>query len=315
MRGLAERAQHLILNPPRIGVRILLALIMVGSVTVMRWSLDQGAQGFPLTFHIPVIAICAALFGWEVGCIAAVASAGSVSLFLQLPPVGGDYLRFGLVLAALTVAGGSLIALAELLRRMIFRLAAHDQEVEVLNRELRHRTKNAMQLLLAIIERSLCMDDPKEYLAPLPRRLKAWARVLDQMRPGAEVSSSLTELCNSVLELFDRDRILLPEKDLRIDISAASPLLLVIHELATNATKYGSLCVPEGTVSIDWDDDGADVKVRWKEIGGPPVTPPNRRGIGSALLVPRDGLRALDWTFPRSGVEVLVHAAKSEGPG
>jgi len=310
MRRLAEWMQRLILNPPGIGIRILAALFLVGSVTGLRWFIDRGAHGFPLTFHIPVIAICAALFGWEVGCIAAVASAASVGLLLWQPSVDGEYLQIALILVALTLAGGSLILMAEMLRRMIFRLAAHDREVEILNRELRHRTKNAMQLLLAIIERSLRTDDPKEYLAPLPGRLKAWARALEQMRPGAEVSSSLNELCSSVLESFDRDRISLPSGDLRINASAASPLLLVIHELATNATKYGALSTPTGKVVINWTDSGEFVALQWQEMGGPPVNRPVRRGIGTALMVPRDGLQKLVWTFDESGVEALLHLAK-----
>jgi two-component sensor histidine kinase len=76
----------------------------------------------------------------------------------------------------------------------------------------------------------------------------------------------------------------------------AQPLSMALHELATNAAKYGSLSVPDGTLDLSWHDDppGSRLRLRWKETGGPPVAgTPERRGFGSRVVetTVRDQLR------------------------
>jgi two-component sensor histidine kinase len=65
---------------------------------------------------------------------------------------------------------------------------------------------------------------------------------------------------------------------------AARHLLLIVHELATNAVKYGALSRPEGRVVIDWTRKGSELAIGWTEQGGPPAAPPARRGFGSVLI-------------------------------
>jgi two-component sensor histidine kinase len=64
------------------------------------------------------------------------------------------------------------------------------------------------------------------------------------------------------------------------------PLALILHELATNAIKYGALSAPQGRIEIDWevDPDEQRLRLHWKELGGPPVKPPARRSFGSRLI-------------------------------
>jgi chemotaxis family two-component system sensor kinase Cph1 len=59
---------------------------------------------------------------------------------------------------------------------------------------------------------------------------------------------------------------------------------LALHELATNATKYGALSCPEGRVSVQWDVEESKFRLEWQESGGPPVAPPVQKGFGSRLL-------------------------------
>ena len=77
-------------------------------------------------------------------------------------------------------------------------------------------------------------------------------------------------------------------RDVRLTAQAASSLAIAVHELATNAAKYGALSNADGRVAIRWDDerDGATRRFRlvWQESGGPPVTEPQRRGFGRKVL-------------------------------
>ncbi len=64
----------------------------------------------------------------------------------------------------------------------------------------------------------------------------------------------------------------------------AQNLGLAFHELATNASKYGALADGEGRLAVTWRHDGGEVRILWQERGGPPVSPPDRRGFGRVLL-------------------------------
>jgi len=71
---------------------------------------------------------------------------------------------------------------------------------------------------------------------------------------------------------------------MRLIQAGAVALGLAMHELATNAVKYGALSGPEGTVSVRWSLDGGVLRLTWTESGGPPVTAPVRRGFGARML-------------------------------
>lgn len=82
-------------------------------------------------------------------------------------------------------------------------------------------------------------------------------------------------------------------------------LAMILHELATNSVKYGALCKDDGQVTIDWkgtsEDDGNTLTLRWSEVGGPAVTPPERQGLGSYLLRPGGGLKAAKPCYDTAG--------------
>jgi two-component sensor histidine kinase len=73
-----------------------------------------------------------------------------------------------------------------------------------------------------------------------------------------------------------------PAFDLKPD--SARHLILLFHELTTNAAKYGSLSCPNGQVFVDWRTDGNKIQLTWKEHGGPVVSPPNKQGFGNQLI-------------------------------
>jgi two-component sensor histidine kinase len=96
--------------------------------------------------------------------------------------------------------------------------------------------------------------------------------------------------------------------------NGCTPLMMALHELGTNASKYGALSTESGRVEITWrvtaPPDGP-VEVRWRESGGPAVSEPTRRGIGARLLAPTGDMRQVDLRYHRHGVacELTVEQA------
>ena len=89
---------------------------------------------------------------------------------------------------------------------------------------------------------------------------------------------------------------------------ACVPLALALHELATNAAKYGALSVPEGKVSLQWavGEDGV-LRVNWGEQDGPRVEKPKRAGMGTQLLRRQRGLKAVKLNYRRDGVRCEIN--------
>ncbi|HEY0434993.1 MAG TPA: hypothetical protein VGC92_00020 [Phenylobacterium sp.] len=101
--------------------------------------------------------------------------------------------------------------------------------------------------------------------------------------------------------LGEAARVAIEGPDVALSPAAAQALAMALHELATNAAKYGSLSVPAGRVSVSWTRKGRGaLAIRWTESGGPEVARPSRRGLGTAMLARAlsgtlGGKSKLDW--------------------
>jgi two-component sensor histidine kinase len=138
----------------------------------------------------------------------------------------------------------------------------------------------------------------------------------------------LRDMVRRVLEPYTLkagDRLRLSGPDLRLRPRAALTLAMVLHELAINAAKYGALATPDGRIAIDWtilgENDDPQLQLTWRESGGPPVEPPERKGFGS-VLIERSIRQELNGTaellFDRSGLicTMKVQLAAPQGePG
>jgi two-component sensor histidine kinase len=113
------------------------------------------------------------------------------------------------------------------------------------------------------------------------------------------------------------EQIAIDGEDVMLKPEAVQNLGLALHELATNATKYGSLSEPQGQVNIAWKfcEDTSKLKLTWQEKGGPKVTPPERSGFGRAMIENVVG-QALEGqvslSFPAKGVrcEIVIPASQ-----
>jgi PAS domain S-box-containing protein len=156
--------------------------------------------------------------------------------------------------------------------------------------ELNHRVKNSLAVVQAIISQSLkAADSPKALSQALEARIVALANAHDVLTKSNWEAADLTEIIRSALRPHDRDptpfKIVGPA--LRIKPKPALSLSLAIHELATNAAKYGALSTPNGRIDLTWhitDGHERSFHMQWKESGGPPVAQPTQKGFGSNLL-------------------------------
>ena len=167
------------------------------------------------------------------------------------------------------------------------RKAAAERD-QLLMAELDHRVKNTLANIEALVmQTSLSAESLSGFVVGLAARIQSMAKahsLLSQSRwEGVSINSLLMEELDPYFHGHPAFDIAGP--DLVLTSKSALALSLAIHELATNAAKYGSLSRPGGRVSIRWAvmDDGG-LELSWAEAGGPPVSPPVRRGFGSTLI-------------------------------
>lgn len=161
-----------------------------------------------------------------------------------------------------------------------------EEERTLLMRELAHRIKNGFALVQAIARQTFSRSDPDRYNS-FSQRLGALAATYDLILAEKATSSSIVEVIETALRAHvepNEERLDLNGPAVLLPPDAALPLSLVIHELATNATKYGSLGSEHDKVEIKWRRDGSDIVLTWSESGGPPVSEPTRKGFGSVLI-------------------------------
>lgn len=169
------------------------------------------------------------------------------------------------------------------------------EQNELLSRELSHRIKNIFAVLNGLIGLSARhFPDMADFARQLKDRVAALGRAHDHVRPHSEESapqagtSTLKTLLAELLSPYpalDEGRLTLEGDDLPVDDRGATPIGLVFHELATNASKYGALSAAEGRVRIVTTvSDGGSIRLTWEESHGPPLPgAPARMGFGSRL--------------------------------
>ncbi len=168
------------------------------------------------------------------------------------------------------------------------RLEAEKRQ-QLIMRELDHRVKNNLAAVQSLAEQSLMRaGSMRQFRDAFIGRLQAMARTHEALAQARWRDVDLREAALLVLGPYLQsgvERLELEGEHLRLPARAALPIGLTLHELATNAMKYGALSVAHGRVSVSWrkqPDDG--IELHWREHDGPPVTPPDAEGTGSTLI-------------------------------
>ena len=186
----------------------------------------------------------------------------------------------------LSSVGASLDQLLDELECRRRRNEEAEEERALLIKELAHRVKNGFALVQAIARQTLSRVDREGYQA-FADRLTALAGSYDLILTKETSAASIRLVIENTLRALMEPgsvRVRLKGPGLALPAEFALPLSLVIHELATNATKYGSLGGDGGKVTITWEAEGSDVHLRWSEQGGPTVAAPVKKGFGSTLI-------------------------------
>jgi len=162
-----------------------------------------------------------------------------------------------------------------------------DVRQRMLNEELNHRVKNILSVIKALVGHSVDADvSLKDYVGSLKGRIQALAFAHDQVVRGGD-GGVLSDLLEAELKPYSEGTRSVTLKGPRIwlDSRAFSVMALVLHEMSTNAAKYGSLSVNGGRLDIEWRRlANNDCELVWTEGGGPPVNLPSRAGFGSVLI-------------------------------
>lgn len=197
-------------------------------------------------------------------------------------------------------------SLADRTHQAIARVDAEEQQ-KLLNHELSHRLKNTLAIVQAIADQTLRHSADADAMSAFRERLRALGTAHDVLMNQSWASARMQALAEEALALHaDPKRTHISGPHVQLGPRAALSLSLLLHELATNAVKYGSLSTSDGVVTLDWsiESSGKDatLHVTWRESGGPAVAPPARKGFGSRLIGMGLGSGTSDVEFAPDGL-------------
>jgi two-component sensor histidine kinase len=261
------------------------ALFCVAVATAVRAGVGAlGVHGLmAFTTYYPAIILALITGGLRPGVSAAVLG-GALAGWNFLPAFGslGRFdVSHALNLALYAVSATLIIATTQRYRTRVKRLADEDARHLTLARELQHRSRNSFAIIQAIVTQSLPADQDRA--RAIVQRIRA--TLTEELDAGSDrTPQDVRDLLEFELEPFGLSHFRFEGQDLAIGPRVGANLALAVHELATNAVKYGALSAPNGRIRVFWSMADGAVQIRWTEAGGPTVRPPQRRGFGSVFL-------------------------------
>ncbi|HEY9217903.1 MAG TPA: GAF domain-containing protein, partial [Phenylobacterium sp.] len=203
-------------------------------------------------------------------------------------------------------------------RELARRRKVEEQQTLLIN-ELNHRVKNTLATVQSIVAQTSKQGGSPEIRQAIEGRLLALAGAHDLLTRRNWEGADLRDLIERALAPFavGDHRLVLAGPALTLAPQKALAMAMTMHELATNAVKYGALSTPAGRVEITWEVAEDRLSLQWAEHGGPPVSPPPARGFGSRLLergLAGDLKGSVELRFPPEGVRCLIEAALDRAP-
>lgn len=283
-------------------------VLAVAVPTIARWLIDRGEAGIPFVTYFPFILLSALLLGWRYAMPVALLSGFIANRFLRDEPVlfyvgWRDAVMFTLFVVVCAI----LIYMGEQIRLLVRELEEAKAREERFSAELLHRAKNTLTIVGALASLTRRRTTPEEFFPVFAGRIEALNHATDLLVRDDAQQRSLARLVEHAIAPFRADGNFRVEgPDCQIPQASCIPLMLVLHELSTNAVKHGALTAPDGAVTISWalgDEALPTLALRWREQDGPIVEPPSHTGMGSTLMRAQKGLRRVDFRLPPSGAE------------
>jgi two-component sensor histidine kinase len=234
--------------------------------------------------YYPAVLVAGLVAGIPAGVFVTLATLGTVWWAFIPPAFVFNPLTFNqqLDLATFLVSSACILAVTERYRAALRQLRKHEQERELVMKELEHRGKNTYAVIDVIVQKTL--EDQPERAAIISGRIRAIKYANDLLNQAPTHTVLLKSLLLHEFVPYDEARFHTEGPDIELAPDTARHLALVFHELVTNAAKYGALSKTGGRVLISWKHLDGVVKLEWSEEGGPVVSPPKKLGFGSRIV-------------------------------
>ena len=282
------------LRPGTVGAYTL-AVASVAVATALRLALDPYLVGAQFVTFFPAVVITTVISGLGAGFLCAVLSTAAADFFVLAPrftfyindPAAVvDLLLFSpLAFSCVFLIGRMRLAFEhEQAGRALERKKREEREFHI--RELNHRTKNLLSVVDAVAHQTATRN-PEDFIKHFSERIEALSANQDLLIRSEWNGVEVADLVGAQLAHFADligSRIAVQGPKVRLRAACAQAIGLALHELATNAGKYGALSTDTGRVDVNWRNDGDTFDLSWTERDGPPVSPPERRGFGTIMM-------------------------------
>jgi two-component sensor histidine kinase len=294
----------------------LLAIFFVAVASILRWAIGYLSEDM-LVFagYYPAVLFATYIGGASVGIFTAVLST-LVGWWAFIPP----HFAFALTPGVTTKLTGFLFACvliiwgADRYRKLLKRFEAEEELRKLATGELAHRLKNKIATIQSVISARL-RDDPKTRDTILSL-LNSLSATDDLITATQEKGANLRDIFATELGPYDISRVSMQGPEVLLPPKLAITIALVVHELATNAAKYGALTGPVGKLVIRWELSDSSMTINWRESDGPVVVRSNHCGFGTRLLA--RALKQFDGTienkFEPSGLICTMNFAVPAEP-
>jgi PAS domain S-box-containing protein len=225
----------------------------------------------------------------------------------------GSRVDISLTVSPVRNSSGKIIGASKIARDISERKRSEAQ-IAILAREAEHRAKNVLATVQATVHLTQA-DTPEGLKQAIEGRIQALANVHRLFVESRWTGAELHNLVKEELAAYSQGRetrVQIDGPGVLLEPTAAQAIAVTLHELATNAAKYGALSVPDGRVRVEWSrQHGGRLVLRWTENGGPPVAMPTRRGFGARVMenmIRRQlkGELRLDWRAEGLACEIVL---------
>ena len=264
-----------------------LALLIIAAALGARLLLDSVVpNALPFITFFPAVLLVTYLCGiWP--AILSLAVTALLGTYWADPTGQNSVVFYGVAFLLYVSFAGSCLWLVHTLVKALARLKRQDEQLGVINRELKHRIKNLFSIANSVCLQTLRSGKALEEMAhTISGRLAAIAAAQDLLSVTAENGAEVGELVRALVVTLAPDASRLEAEGDRVTLSpqVTTPFALILHELGTNALKYGAWSHDKGIVRASWTLREATLHFRWREHDGPAIAPPLHEGLGRTLI-------------------------------